>query len=214
MISYIIYFQKKKVKMYKLNWKSPLDREKIKLLLNFERLIVGHSDTVIGLFAPLTLKGVELLNDVKCRSGKPYLVLAASAQKALNFVNIDDQVKIKAITDSIWPGPVTLICNAASRVPDFIAPEGKIALRVPGNPIICNFLEDFDGLFSTSANLTNGPVPESIDEIHPEILKKVDAVVVLSENKETTEPSAILDCTGQEIVVVRGKLPKCINKSL
>lgn len=60
-------------------------------------------------------------------------------------------------------------------------------------------LRNFDGLFSTSANLSGKPVPATLDAIPESIIEQV-AHIVLDRDidysaKQKTVPSTILDCS-------------------
>ena len=84
-----------------------------------------------------------------------------------------------------------------------------IALRVPKHQHLQKLLQNFNGLFSTSANIAGKSVPRSIDDLDEDLIKSAAYVVVDSMNdklvksQQEIKPSTILDCSGDDIKVVR-----------
>ena len=185
-------------------------------ILKNNGLIAGASDTVPGFLAPLTQEGFDKLNRAKDRSEKPYLVLVADSNKAKQFTTATLAPEIATLMELYWPGPLTLILPSRKGLPSFLMSKtGSIALRVPKHSGLLQLLKQFDGLFSTSANKTTMPVPQSVKEIDPSIKQHVEAIItdVREKDNEDIKPSTILDCTGESIKVLRQgacspKLPK------
>lgn len=169
-------------------------------------LIVGTSDTVLGLLAPLSKEGFEALNSIKERQEKPYLILVKSQSEAINLIDQAVSDQIRGIMASCWPGPLTLIFKAKSGLPDFMkGSDGTIALRVPDHAGLQRLLAHCDGLFSTSANKAGEPVPATPEELDPDIIKQVGLVVGdrPGDSSQAILPSTILDCSDGTIRVVR-----------
>lgn len=188
----------------KLSWNNITDIEELKRQLDDDEVILASGDTVLGLYAPLTLIGYETLNTLKQRSGKPYLVLISSPHMLPYFVDqvIDD--KLQRLMDTVWPGPVTLIFKAKADLPKFIKDaSGTIALRVPNHQGLKQLLISYKGLFSTSANLHTEPIPTRIDDVNPKIKEHIRAICLDDATKQDQVPSTILDCSSDTIKVVR-----------
>jgi len=132
-------------------------------------------------------------------------VLIGSKKKALSFVDGPVSLQIEKIIDSCWPGPVTLICRARKGLPYYMqAEDGTIGLRMPDHEGLLKILEHFEGLFSTSANLSGKPVPVTVDELDKQLVDQIEYLVLDDEKKEPIIlPSTILDCSGEQITVVR-----------
>lgn len=194
------------MKLKKIYWQEPNTLETIKQVLHEDKVIICSTDTVLGLLGNCTQKSFLLLNEIKVRENKPYLVLIESKNKTLNFVDSAVLMKVRKLIDYCWPGPLTLIFNAKQEIPAFIKGlDGRIALRVPKHEGLLDILTDFDGLFSTSANLAGKKVPETVDQLDPTITALVSYIVLdkPSEISSSPLPSTILDCTGDTIKVVR-----------
>ena len=100
--------------------------------------VVGMpTDTFYGLAAdPLNLRAVDLIYDVKTRSRhKPLSLLIESVEQAEYLARPLPDVFYE-ITRKYWPGPLTIIVKASSRLPlKVTANTGNVALRVPASRI-------------------------------------------------------------------------------
>ena len=98
--------------------------------------VVGMpTDTFYGLAAdPLNLRAVDLIYDVKTRSRhKPLSLLIESVEQAEYLARPLPDAFYK-ITRKYWPGPLTIIVKASSRLPlKVTANTGNVALRVPAS---------------------------------------------------------------------------------
>jgi L-threonylcarbamoyladenylate synthase len=169
-------------------------------------VLVCSTDTVLGFLANATHEGRQKLDAIKGRSEKPYLLLISSASKLTHFVDmpLGKNRSALSILAHCWPAPLTLIMNAKKDIPDYLkSSNGTIALRVPDHRPLLELLAHFNALFSTSANYTGKPVPETPGEIEPSLLKEV-AYIVLDESAERASvASTIIDCTTDTIKMVR-----------
>lgn len=186
-------------------WNNLQDIEKIKEILIHDKILLGSSDTVLGLFGRLSQQSYVSLNQIKQRSDKPYLIMIASVSKLPLFVDQIMSDRIEKLISLGWPGPLTLIFKARADLPDFIkSSDGTIALRVPDHAGLLTLLSSFDGLFSTSANRHTQPIPENIAEVD-ETIKHHVAGICIEQREEGANllPSTILDCSSGEIKIVR-----------
>jgi L-threonylcarbamoyladenylate synthase len=185
------------------NWHESKSIAQIRAALQEGELVAGYSDTVIGLLAPLTPQGKEGLDRIKHRSEKPYIILVENRVKAAYFSAMIQQPALASLLDVCWPGPLTLIVPARATVPSYmVSPAGAIALRVPNHAGLQQLLAHCDGLFSTSANLTGHPIPDTIATIDPKIITHVKGIVEDSA-RMLCKPSTILDVTSLPARVVR-----------
>lgn len=166
-------------------------------------LVVGSSDTVFGLLANVTKEGFQSLNRAKGRYEKPYLILIGNKQVAHSLIE-NISLQAEKLMD-FWPAPLTLIFKAKKELPDYMKTEqGTIALRMPDHVGLLSLLKKIPMLFSTSANKTGEAVPCSIQGIDQTILNAIDYIIIDGQQKEKeTQPSTILDCSGDGIKLVR-----------
>ena len=191
-----------------LEWNDPETIPYIHNLLDDQKVILGSSDTVIGLLAPLTQQGRDTLDKLKQRKNMPYLVLVSSVEKAQQFSDAFQGGIVKKLAEQHWPGPLTLIVPAKETLPEYMQSASRgIAIRVPDHAGLQRLLKKVEGLFSTSANLSGQPVPSDFAAVDPTISNQIAAIVTEKEAPQMV-PSTILDCMGERPVVVReGALP-------
>ena len=191
-----------------LSWANQGDIGRLVGVLQRDGVVLGPSDTVIGLLAPLSDAGFKALNKLKKRTQKPYLVLvqANGMAKIQKMAHIPQNEAVSKLMQACWPGPLTLILKAQEDIPFYMKSlQGEIAIRVPDHKGLQTLLTHFDGLFSTSANITGEPVPSSLDEVSPTI-KEAVAFCINDESPKTLgkiSASTILDVTRKTIRLVR-----------
>lgn len=170
-------------------------------------VILAEGDTVLGLLADVSEKGYAQLDLIKNRSKKPYLILVETPKKALNLIEktSGQSFQIEKLMEVCWPGPVTLIFKAKpGLISSGKSADGTIAIRVPDHAGLLQLLARFDALFSTSANSSGDPVPNSLDEVNSIIKNSVVATVVNEHQQSSSAlPSTIIDCTGDVLKVIR-----------
>jgi len=192
--------------MQKYSWSQPRDVEQIVEVLCDKHCVVGDSDTVPGLFATVTEQGFALLNRLKNRYDKPYLIVVADVDAAKLFVADPIPDYAQELMARYWPGPLTLIMRARDGVPTYCcSAQGTVAVRVPEHAGIRAVAKELGGLFSTSANYSGHPVPDSIEEVDADLVSSVGALI-RDEHKKVDDkqlPSTIIDCTGQAPRIIR-----------
>jgi tRNA threonylcarbamoyl adenosine modification protein (Sua5/YciO/YrdC/YwlC family) len=103
------------------------------------------------------------------------------------------------------PGPYTFILNANNKVPDILHTKKKtIGIRVPDNKIILNILKELGNpILSTSIKNEDEILEYTTDpdEIYLRYQKTVD--VIIDGGYGGNEASTIIDCTGNEIEIIR-----------
>lgn len=186
-----------------LSWSDQNVTEQLCVYLERDQVVVGSSDTVLGLLANVTETAFIELNQLKARSEKPYIILISDIDKLSHFIDQQLSPDVLNLLNFCWPGPLTMIFQAKNSLASFMtSSDCKIALRVPQHDELRNLLVHFKGLFSTSANLTGQPVPNLIENVDGQILAAV-AGIVLGQDRGSTLPSTILDCSSGRIKVIR-----------
>ena len=164
--------------------------------LQANKLVVGTTDTVLGLFAAATQEGFELLNKLKQREKKPYLLIASSPGSIVDLVNLEKSFHIEKIMESFWPGPLTIIFKAKEGVPDYFLSEQKtIAIRVPDHKGMRALLQQTGLLFSTSANKAGELIPVTVQELDPELAKDAEYIIDDEVPRKNAIPSTLIDCS-------------------
>lgn len=124
-------------------------------LLNNGELVVIPTETVYGLAAnAFDPKAVEKIYALKKRpKTNPLILHISSMEEAHKYVNDIPEVA-QRLMNHFWPGPLTVLLEKSSIVPDTItAGSKKVALRVPRKEITLELLRKIDfPLVAPSAN--------------------------------------------------------------
>ena len=104
------------------------------------------------------------------------------------------------------PGPYTFVLPATSKLPNALMNRRKtIGIRVPDNFIVHALVEELGGpMLTASVKAEDDEISEYITDpelIHERYGKQVDLVIDGGYGKNV--PSTVVDCTGDEITLVR-----------
>jgi L-threonylcarbamoyladenylate synthase len=167
--------------------------------------VILPTDTVYGLCALAhRSEPAERLYELKQRDAlQPTALLAHDLDLLLECVP-ELRGRAAVIARALLPGPYTLILPNPARRFHWITGSNPdaIGVRVPELPPEAESVVAAVGcVVATSANLPGEPDPRRLDEVPPEILQNVGAVVDSGELPGT--PSTVLDFTRPEPRVVR-----------
>jgi len=140
---------------------------------------------------------------------KPLLVLIHSLDQLQDLTHgVTDNAR--KLMEHIWPGPLTLIFQAAPGLPDALtAGTGTIGIRLPGHPFTRGLLEALDRpLTAPSANISNAEEPKTAQEISSALGKELDWIVDGGPSPGG-KSSTVLDTTTNPPTLIReGALPR------
>ncbi len=167
--------------------------------------VILPTDTVYGLCSSAySAAPIQRLYEVKGRDlRRPSALLAADMEMLFECLP-ELRGRAGVIARALLPGPYTLILPNPARRYRWVTGDNPhtIGVRVPELPDVADrILSDIGCVVATSANLPGGAEPCRIEDIAPEILEQVAAVVDAGELPGV--PSTILDFTGGEPRVVR-----------
>lgn len=172
--------------------------------------VVLATDTVYGLCAtPYEAEPVEQLYRLKGRSEQQAVALLASDVETLFECVPELRGRLGSIARALLPGPLTLVLpNPARRYPWLSGGRpDTIGVRVPELETDAKaILRRIGAVAATSANLTGGPDPKTLDEVPEEI--RAGAAVAIDGGELPGIPSTVVDLTGPEPQILReGALP-------
>jgi len=138
------------------------------------------TDTFYGLAAdPFNLRAVEKIYDVKSRSRhKPLSLMVESVDQAEDLTRPLPEEFYK-LARKYWPGPLTLIVRAASRLPlKVTANTGNVALRVPAAKIPVAVVRAAGvPLTATSANVSGASECTTADGVRQQLGEFIPVIV-------------------------------------
>lgn len=161
--------------------------------------VIGYpTETVYGLGGNATeARVIERITRLKGRdSGKPLLVLVAGVEAVLPLVR-GFSPHVKILMENFWPGPLTLVLEASSALPEAISGgTGRLGVRVSPDPVCRALVERLKKpLVSTSANPAGKEPARTASEVLFYFGEGVDLVLDGGERR-TEIPSTVLDVSG------------------
>jgi L-threonylcarbamoyladenylate synthase len=143
-------------------------------------IVAIPTDTLYALVCdPLSLKAVGRIFDAKGRESNRSLPLLVDSVMAAEELAKEVSPQFLLLARRFWPGPLTIITDAASKVPLKVTGNtGRLALRQPDAAIPVALLEKLgQPLIATSANLSGKPTCTSGIEVFGVMDGKVDLVL-------------------------------------
>ena len=159
------------------------------------------TDTFYGLAAdPYNLRAVDRVYEIKSRSRhKPLSLLIQSIDQAEELAKPLPR-EFYMLAERFWPGPLTIIVQAASRLPlKVTANTGNVALRVPAAAIPLAVIKSAGvPITATSANLSGAAECTTAQAVKDQLRERI-SVIVDGGPSPRNVPSTIVDLTVQEI---------------
>lgn len=120
------------------------------------------TDTVYGIVGRAgSTEAAARVIEAKGRKYKPGTLIAANIQQLIELGLPPDHVKI---CQHFWPGPVSIVIPAGPELEYIHLGKESIVVRIPDKPELVKLLESVGPLLTTSANLPDGPMVNTIDE--------------------------------------------------
>ncbi|MDD3637253.1 MAG: L-threonylcarbamoyladenylate synthase [Bacteroidales bacterium] len=175
--------------------------------LNDGGLVIFPTDTVYGLGSsihkPKALDKVAQLKGVKKEKANFSFIFHNLSMLSEFTKPIENEV-YKLMRRNL-PGPFTFILNANNSVPRIFQNKKKtIGIRIPDENIISTIVEELGHPVATTSILDDDKILEYTTDpeiIHEKFKDKVD--IVIDGGFGGNQPSTIIDCTGNEILIIR-----------
>ncbi|MDR6761462.1 L-threonylcarbamoyladenylate synthase [Flavobacterium sp. 2755] len=167
-------------------------------------IILYPTDTVWGIGCDATNpEAVAKIYKLKQRAETQSMIVLMNGEKMMYnvFKNIPEVAwQIMDLSEK----PTTLILDDARNVAhNVISADKSLGVRLVKEPFCFKLMERMKKpLVSTSANISGQPTPISFKDISPEIIKGVDYVVKLNQDKIAGKPSTIIKLTNDSQVKV------------
>jgi L-threonylcarbamoyladenylate synthase len=173
-------------------------------------IVIYPTDTLYGMavdaFNP---KALARLREVKGREERKPISVVVPHLKAM-----DDHAEIpesaRAIAEQHLPGPLTLVLPARSHVPQAIALDGHIRVRIPNHSFVDALAHRYPRPFTaTSANRSGFPNVQSLSDIFAQFgmdLVEIDLVIDAGDIAEVMPSTVLRFDNGVPSIVREGKL--------
>jgi tRNA threonylcarbamoyl adenosine modification protein (Sua5/YciO/YrdC/YwlC family) len=157
------------------------------------------TDTFYGLAAdPFNLRAVDRVYDIKSRSRhKPLSLLIESVDQAEELGRLPQE--FHALARRFWPGPLTIIVRAGSRLPlKVTANTGNVALRIPNSKIPLAVVQAAGiPITATSANLSGASECTTAIAVRDQLQDRI-SIIVDGGTSPREVASTIIDLTDEE----------------
>jgi len=185
---------------------NPRDIRRIVEIVRNGGVIIFPTDTIYGLGCDIfNAKAVEKVCKIKeLNPEKNRLSFICNDLSQLSeFAKVDNNT-FKLMKKNL-PGAFTFILNGSNNLPRLFKNKKTVGIRIPDNNIIRAIVEELGNpIMTTSVRTTDEDVIEYFSDpelIHEKFRTMVD--IVIDGGYGNAEPSTIVDCTGDEFVVVR-----------
>jgi tRNA threonylcarbamoyl adenosine modification protein (Sua5/YciO/YrdC/YwlC family) len=173
--------------------------------------VVGiPTDTFYGLSVdPFNLAAIEAVFRAKGRpETKALPILVGSIEQAITMIRDVPDCFLK-LAHEFWPGALTLVVEATSRLPLKVTGNtGRVALRWANSPVTTALIEAVGGpITGTSANLSGYPSCSNAKQIVDQLGDRIPLILDAGDTKGTLA-STIVRIDGDQWSIAReGALP-------
>lgn len=196
--------------LIRLNYDNPQvkDINEIVNCLKNDGIIIYPTDTVYSMGCDMTRpKAIEKLCKLKgIKLEKANFSFVCSDLSHLSQFAKPIPNSIFRIMKRALPGPYTFILEANQNVPKLLKQNKKtVGIRVPNNAICFHIVEALGNpIITTSLHNPNDEIMDYFSDpeiIYQQYQKQVD--MIIDGGFGAIYPSTIIDCSGEEIVVIR-----------
>lgn len=168
-------------------------------------VIAFRTDTFYGLGAdPFNRTAVQRITELKGREdGKPILIVISDREQVARFIPTTS-ASFNHLAERFWPGPLTLIGEAAGSVPpEITAGSNTIGVRFPDDEHVQTLVGVCGGaLTATSANPAGRAPGANATMVAEYFFDQLDLIVDDGAAK-TDKPSTVVDASRGELELVR-----------
>ncbi len=185
------------MKRYKQN-----ETDKLAEILKRDGVISVPTDTVYGVCSRInSIKAHDNLVRIKNRPySKLFPVMCADEEQIKSIAIVDE--KAERLIHNFMPGPVTLVLEKKSEVPEYVNNGGEtIAVRMAtSKPLEELIRKTGSPIFMSSANQSGEPTCTTLEEIE-KAFPTLDGT--MEGNVSFGKGSTIIDCTSETIKILR-----------
>ncbi len=192
------------IKLYNEN-PNPREIDRVVSILRDGGIVIYPTDTLYGMGCDaLNVRAVERICDLKgINPQKSNLSIICNDMSA-----ISEYAKVNTPTFKLMkrnlPGPFTFILPTTSSLPKIYKNKKTVGIRVPDNNIIREIVAHLGNpVLNTTVKIDDDEIEYSTD---PELIHEKwgeIATIVIDGGIGGTEPSTVVDCTSDELVITR-----------
>ena len=175
------------------------------LVLSSGGVLVMPTDSVygIGCAAVIGNPAHERIFVIKRRDRSQTLPWLIADAGDLEVLAADVTGRTRRLADELWPGALTLVVRASSKVPpEYVASDGTLAVRVPDSMLVRELARRVGPLATTSANTHGREAATSGSAVESRIAQAADLVLDAGP-APLAQASTIVACTEHDILILR-----------
>jgi len=159
---------------------NPEDFREAGKLLREGKLVAFPTETVYGLGGnALDESAAKRIYEAKGRPSDNPLIIHIKEISALEVLAVDIPKEAYLLAERFWPGPLTMILNKSSIVPDGTTGGLKtVAIRMPSDSIALTLLQE-SGVYiaAPSANASGRPSTTCAEHVIEDLDGKIDMII-------------------------------------
>ncbi len=163
------------------------------------------TETVYGLGAPVSDEaGIRRIYEAKERPPANPLIVHVADQADIGKIAADVSKTAQLLIAAFFPGPLTLVLPRHPSLPDIVsAGLPTVGVRMPDHPVALRFIEAVgEPVAAPSANRSGRPSPTSWAAVKDDLDGRI-ACILKGDRTRTGLESTVLDCTGDEAIILR-----------
>jgi len=171
-------------------------------------LVAMPTETVYGLAADgLNPEAVREIYRVKGRpSDNPLILHIADLSMLSPLILADERVmnRAKKLSETFWPGPLTMVFYRSEKVPDIITAGGPtVAIRMPLHPAARALIAAAKTpIAAPSANLSGKPSPTNLRDVSDDLTGRIPVILDGGDSAVGVE-STVVDLTRERVDLLR-----------
>lgn len=168
------------------------------------KVVVLPTDTVYGVGADaFDQVAVAMVLAAKHRGPEMPPPVLVGSPRTVDGLATDVPMYAKILIRHFWPGALTIVVRAQPTLAwDLGETNGTVALRMPDDTLTLRLLSEVGPMAVTSANVTGQPPATTALEAQEQLGGAV-ALYLDGGTRADSSASTIVDCTGEEPVVLR-----------
>lgn len=172
-------------------------------VLQQDGLIAFPTDTIYGLAtSAFNPTGIQKVYAAKQRPEEKALPILIGEFSQLDSLVLFISEPVRRIAQNFWPGALTLILPKGPKIPSELSAYATVGVRMPDLPFTLRLLMATGPLATTSANISNGPNPTSVQDVVAQLGNAVDLILDGGPTPGATA-STVVDASGASLKILR-----------
>ncbi|MBN1558829.1 threonylcarbamoyl-AMP synthase [candidate division KSB1 bacterium] len=168
--------------------------------------VIGYpTETIYGIGCnALNGAAVERIYQLKNRDRSKAMILIAGDTVQVSELVISIPEAAEKLIENFWPGPLTIVFEASSRLREFAFGKSKtIAIRIPDSALCLELIKETGfPIVSTSANISGQPSATSAAQVENFFGDQLEVIIDGGPSVDNI-PSTVVDITKSPARVVR-----------